>query len=198
MSGETDRRGFFRSLFSRFSPEDAQPAATAPIAGMRGPLGVLRPPGAVDESQFIELCDSCKRCVEVCEPNCIELFGPETGDLAGTPYIMPATRACTLCLKCGPVCPTGALLPVTAMAEATMGRAVVDEQLCVSFTGEGICGACHTICPLKNRAITQSWRNQPFVQDACVGCGLCEEACPVEGLRAIRVHSPRVPIPEAA
>lgn len=197
MSSATDRRGFFRSLLTGFSPA-APAAAPVVLAGQRGSLGILRPPGALEESRFAATCDGCKRCVEVCEPGCIEFFGPEAGELAGTPYILPAQRACTLCLLCGPVCPTGALQPVAAKADVAMGVAVVDEQLCVSHTGEGICGACHTMCPLKNRAITQSWRNQPYVQDACVGCGLCEEACIAEGARAIRVHVRQAPAAEAA
>ncbi len=76
-----------------------------------------------------------------------------------------------------------------------MGVAVVDEHLCVSHNGTGICGACHTVCPLRNRAIEQDYRNAPIVHaDSCTGCGLCEEVCIVDersGVRAIQVQSER-------
>ena len=54
-----------------------------------------------------------------------------------------AARACTLCLKCGEACPTGAIVPLVEKDEARMGEAVVDERLCVSHNGTGVCGACH-------------------------------------------------------
>jgi ferredoxin-type protein NapG len=79
------------------------------------------------------------------------------------------------------------------MEEAEMGLAVVDERLCVSLNGTGVCGACHTICPLRNRAITLDIRNAPKVhEDECVGCGLCEEVCIVREPRAIYVRTDRL------
>jgi ferredoxin-type protein NapG len=73
-----------------------------------------------------------------------------------------------------------------------MGTAVVDKNLCVSHNGTGICGACHTACPIHDTAISSGKHNAPTVRaDACVGCGLCEEACIIRGDKAIRVLSPR-------
>ncbi len=195
-SGEAiDRRGLFRALLGRLRPAPAPSVARA-LPGQRGALGLLRPPGAAEEARFLALCERCDDCLEVCETGCIRLFGPEAGELAGTPYILPGDRACNLCLKCGPACPTDALLPLVTKTEAAMGRARVDESRCLAHTGEGICGDCHTLCPLRNRALTQGWRNQPYVQDACVGCGLCEEACPMP-VPAIAVTTGR-PRKEAA
>ena len=109
-----------------------------------------------------------------------------------TPYIQADDKACTLCFACGTACPTGSIVPLVAMTEAAMGIAVVDERLCVSHNGTGVCGACHTICPLRGKAITQDYRNAPVVHpEACVGCGLCEEICIVRDRRAIQVFSDR-------
>ncbi len=162
------------------------------VAGERGDLGIVRPPGALDEAAFLASCVRCTRCADACEAHCIELFGPEAGSLHGTPYIDPAERGCTLCLACGETCPAGSIEILTDRGQARMGVAQVDERLCVSHNGSGVCGACHTACPLRDRAITQELRNAPVVHDdACVGCGLCEEVCIVRDRRAIRVRSNR-------
>ena len=160
--------------------------------GFRGRLGLVRPPGAGEEHAFLSKCIRCTRCSDACEAQCIRLFGPEAGALQGTPYIVPEASACTLCLECGEACPTDALLPIEDKADVRMGVAVVDERLCVSHNGTGVCGAYHTACPLKNLAITQDFRNQPTVTDKCVGCGLCEDACIVKDRKAIQVFTDRV------
>lgn len=161
-------------------------------AGTRGPLGIVRPPGARAENDFLAHCIRCTRCADACRAHCIRLFGPDAGAHHGTPYIMPREAACTMCLACGPACPTGAIEPLAHMTDVRMGVAVVDKRLCVSHNGTGVCGACHTICPLRNRAIVQDYRNAPYVQpEHCTGCGLCEEICIVRDRRAIRVTTTR-------
>lgn len=154
--------------------------------------GLLRPPGALAEPDFLARCIRCERCVEACNADAIRLFGAGMGALEGTPHIVAERAACTLCLECTTACPTGALAPVPRIQDARMGHAVVDPALCVSHNGTGICGACFTACPLKGRAIRQGSHNRPVVDaNACVGCGACEEACIVTRDRAIRVHSGR-------
>lgn len=197
-----DRRAFLRRLALGSGKAGAgggllytllglRPGSALP-SGARGELGIVRPPGALDEKEFLARCIRCTECADVCEAQCIRLFGPEAGDLQGTPYLVTAEKACTLCLACGPACPSGALTPLETPSEPRMGVAIVDERLCVSHNGTGVCGACHTICPLKNRAITQDYRNAPMVHDeACTGCGLCEEVCIVRDRRAIRVVTER-------
>lgn len=168
-----------------------------PPTGARAEWGMLRPPGSLDEEEFLAKCIRCTRCSDVCEPQCIRLFGPEAGTVhQGTPYIQPTLNACTMCLQCGPACPTGAILPLPKREEIDMGVAVVDTRTCVSHNGTGICGACHTACPLRGKAITQNYRNAPEVHpEHCTGCGLCEEACIVvdrDHVRAIQVKTERV------
>jgi len=164
-------------------------------AKARGPLGIVRPPGALAENDFLASCIRCTRCADACEVNCIDFFGSEAGPLQGTPCIVPIERGCTLCLKCGEACPTGSLVPLSKKEDVDMGDAVVDDRLCVSINGTGVCGACYTACPLSEKAITQGIRNAPEIHpDFCTGCGLCEEFCIVderEGLRAIQVVTKR-------
>jgi ferredoxin-type protein NapG/ferredoxin-type protein NapH len=153
---------------------------------------VLRPPGAVGEREFLARCIRCQRCQDACPKGCIRLAGPMDRTHRGTPFIAASENACDLCLECTRACPTGALLPVAAKEQVRMGTARVDERTCVSHNRTGVCGACFTACPLRGRAITQNLRNAPVVHaDFCAGCGLCEEACILKGVKAIRVFSGR-------
>lgn len=168
------------------------------VAGMRSGLGILRPPGALPEEAFMAACIRCTRCADACSMQAIQYFGAEAGALQGTPYIEPIDAACNMCLACGASCPTGALLPLARKEDIRIGTAVVDDRLCVSINGSGICGACYTACPLRGKAITQGIRNAPEVHpEFCTGCGLCEAYCIVDdrpGLRAIQVYSEAVGI----
>lgn len=173
----------------------------------------LRPPGAAPGREFVARCIGCALCGEVCPPACIEfpasvegadvgLRRPRTGPLRAepaaprwrggmTPWVLPWLRGCTLCMACTQVCPTGALAPLDEGA-VRMGRAVVDEKVCLPFNRISWCGACYTACPLKERAIRVDHRNRPEVLDGCVGCGLCVEACPLR-YKAIAVRPPFAP-----
>jgi len=171
-----------------------RPGRQAP-AGVRADLGIVRPPGALDEPEFLARCIRCTRCADVCEPRCIHFFGSEAGALQGTPYIMPIERGCTLCLRCGETCPTGAIEPLEKKEDAKMGLAVIDKRLCVSHANTGVCGACFTVCPFRGKAVTQEIRLAPTIhEDDCTGCGLCEQYCIVderEGLRAVQITTER-------
>jgi len=180
--------GALAGLLTVTRREDAPP-------GARADLGIVRPPGAPAEREHLAKCIRCTRCADACEAQCIKFFDASAGSLQGTPYIVPLEKGCTMCLKCGEACPTGALAPVAEKKDVKLGTAVVDERLCVSINGTGICGACHTACPFRNKAIVQDFRNRPTVHaDACTGCGLCEESCIVDertNIRAIQVKTDR-------
>ena len=145
-------------------------------------LRFLRPPGALAEEEFESRCIRCGQCGEICPNRCIEYFDLENGvNSLNTPYIIPRTKACILCMKCGQVCPTGAIKPLQRTAEdilghVMMGKARVEKALCLSYQGK-TCGVCYRACPLQDVAIKVGLLEQPHVQDACVGCGLCERSC---------------------
>jgi ferredoxin-type protein NapG len=169
----------------------ANPGAHSALSSSRGAIRYVRPPGAVDESSFSANCIRCGQCGEACPNQCIKFFGTENGlGSYGTPFITPREKACILCMKCGEVCPTGAIEPVERNAESIlervqMGRARVDESLCLSYQGK-TCGVCYRACPLADIAIKVGMLEQPTVLEDCVGCGLCERSC-IQIPQAIRI-----------
>jgi len=71
----------------------------------------LRPPGAVDEDEFLKLCIKCGQCLQVCPYDSILLEDIDGGASMGMAYIDPHARGCYLCeaFPCILACPTGAL-----------------------------------------------------------------------------------------
>lgn len=169
-------------------------------------VGILRPPGALPEPEFLASCIRCDLCQDACAPGAIQFYGEADGELFHTPYVDPAKHGCTLCNKCGPACPTGALMPFDDRADVDMGSVELVEGLCLSFKAKrirheqelltrvgrsatesaaneerrGPCGECYMFCPLRNRAITLlpgSFLAPVIHTEHCVGCGMCEDIC---------------------
>lgn len=102
----------------------------------------LRPPGAVDEKDFLSLCIKCGQCEQVCPYHSIELADIFKGHGIGTPYIDPLKRACYLCtaLPCVLACPTNALDHSTEKPEdVKMGVAVFKfSNKCIGISTEEV------------------------------------------------------------
>jgi MauM/NapG family ferredoxin protein len=186
------RRGFLLSFAAGVVVTSLLPLVDLLPVQMRSRLKrFLRPPGALDEENFLSLCIRCGQCANVCPNKCIELYGLEAGlESLGTPKIDARARGCTLCMACTQVCPTGALTALPATDEGVravaMGTAFVSEDICYSYHGR-TCGACYHACPLPGKALKVGLFEQPTVDpDWCVGCGLCEQSC-IHMPQAIRV-----------
>ncbi len=184
------RRTFLKDLVAT-TAACAAPSLIARTTSHKAGMRYLRPPGALEEDDFLSRCIRCGQCSEACPNNCIKFFDTENGlSSYGTPYITPREQACILCMKCGDACPTGAIKPIEReaeeiLSEVKMGKARVDENLCLSYQGKS-CGVCYRACPLPDIAITVGWMEQPTVTDQCVGCGLCERSC-IQIPQAIRI-----------
>lgn len=131
----------------------------------------LRPPGAVEESLFLERCTKCNDCVTACPPGAITAYPRD-----GTPVLFADQSPCLLCedLPCITACETDALLPVEGIRQVRMGIATVSHRLCTA--GQG-CHACVSKCPTEALAMDVASLHLSVVKEACVGCGMCEMIC---------------------
>ncbi|MFU8819862.1 MAG: 4Fe-4S dicluster domain-containing protein [Desulfurivibrio sp.] len=158
--------------------------------------GLVRPPGALPGQEFRANCSGCGACLNVCHNmgyDAITMAGPRHGSAAATPYIKDMRDfPCTLCMECPDRCPTGALRPVEKPA-VKMGMALIDLKLCFGWNGD-VCLSCSKACPLGASVFDfyyGAWGNQPYINDKCVGCGLCVKYCPLGG-SAVKVVTPEI------
>lgn len=142
---------------------------------------LIRPPGAVDEKDFVAGCIRCYRCQDACEQGAIQFFSDKDGRYAHTPYIDPQKKGCNLCMKCTKICPTGVLKPLEIEEKNTvnMGSVELNKDICLShrakrirdeqallmelgreatdttapYQRRGPCGECYMFCQLKKHAI---------------------------------------------
>ncbi|MCB1764480.1 MAG: 4Fe-4S dicluster domain-containing protein [Candidatus Competibacteraceae bacterium] len=110
------------------------------------------------------------------------------------PHLDFTTGYCSYeCNRCGDICPTGAIQPLTLPNKKTvqLGIAHFIRDNCIVYTDHTACGACDEYCP-TNAIEMVPYRNGltiPEVRESvCIGCGACENACPVRPYRAIYVE----------
>ena len=179
----------------------------------KGKTSIIRPPGAVDEEDFVALCIRCGECMKVCKTNGLHPVLLEAGiEGAWTPKLIPRIGYCDYgCVLCTRVCPSGAIrrLPLDEKRDVAIGKARIDHNRCIPWAGyarlpelekqwqDFNCGVCEEVCPVPTKAIHFNTYvdaqgreiRRPFVrEDVCVGCGFCEKVCPVLGTSAIVVE----------
>lgn len=175
------------------------PALKANAFGKRDNTGrLVRPPGAVPEDLFNARCLACGQCMKVCPTNAIQPCTLDDGlHRLSTPKIVPRIGGCEeKCHACGHVCPTGALrkLPYEEKRFAKLGTAVIDKNRCLAWEQNKECLVCDEVCPYHaiDPKLLQTSRGMfkvPVVDaDLCMGCGMCEQRCPIFDMAAIVVY----------
>ncbi len=140
----------------------------------------LRPPGALEEAQFLENCTGCGECIEACPHESLRVFEDHhDSDVLSrrkTPVIYPDEQPCYLCedFPCIAACEPEALQPVGTLNAVNMGTAVVSQRICTA--GQG-CNACVGQCPTRALSMDFASLSIRVERDLCVGCGMCEHVC---------------------
>ncbi|MBI5779568.1 MAG: 4Fe-4S binding protein [Planctomycetes bacterium] len=160
----------------------------------------LRPPGVSrSEGEFLSKCQRCGECMKACPTNGLQPLLAESGLYAMfSPVLVPRIGNCRYyCNACGQVCPSHAIpdMDLADKQEWKIGRAYFDTTRCIPYVNKEHCLTCEEFCPVPEKAIEHYVKDgleYPYVvKERCIGCGLCEKVCPVQGLAAIRVSPPK-------
>ena len=156
---------------------------------------LIRPPGALPEEEFTNRCIRCSECMKVCPTGGLQPAITEAG-IAGlwSPVLVPRIGECTQnCNLCSQVCSSQAIQPfeISEKPHIYIGRAVIDRSQCIVWNSGKQCLVCDEYC--SYHAVhwqTVEGVRRPFVDEhKCVGCGICENACPIQPVAAIRPFS---------
>ena len=140
---------------------------------------LVRPPGAMRESDFLTRCTACGLCVSKC-PQKVLTLGPAG---FGAPRLDFKRGACSAdCVTCSSVCPTGALRKIDPERKKTLviGKVEFTARNCIAFQG-GKCGKCAGVCPTGAITLRDNGTPKPDAEK-CVGCGACQNVCPAAAL----------------
>lgn len=174
-------------------------------AGSRNPE-LIRPPGSLEEKEFLKRCVKCGECMKVCTTNGLQPALLEAGwEGIWSPVLVPRIGYCEYrCTLCGQVCPTGAIkrLDQKEKARTSIGTVMFDKGRCLPYAHAAPCIVCEEVCPTPKKAI---WLEEVTVRDRsggevvvkqprvdlelCIGCGICETKCLVLGKPAVSVTS---------
>ncbi len=185
------RRGFFYSLAGGLAVGFL--ATKTPFTLRQSKVQLIRPPGAIPESEFLRTCIRCGECMKSCLTNTLQPCLWELG-LSGlwTPKMDLRLAPCDQnCNVCGKVCPTQAIrsLPIDEKTNAKVGTAILRKEMCLVWAQNKLCLICDEICPYNAivfRAV-EGYRRPVVIASKCNGCGFCEQRCPVKGESAIIV-----------
>lgn len=142
----------------------------------------IRPPWAMEASQFLSQCTRCDACIQACEHDVLQR-GP-----GGYPSVNFQQSECTFCYACAQACPESLFSPRHTRAWDlifTIGQA------CLAYQSVE-CRRCQDSC--EPQAIlfrpTVSGIYQPQLDNQnCNGCGACVASCPVSAITAEYNHA---------
>ncbi|MBN2116637.1 MAG: 4Fe-4S binding protein [Anaerolineales bacterium] len=181
----------------------------------REPPFLIRPPGARevnDDVLGMSKCIRCSECIRACPTNALQPSVFEAGiEGFGAPVLIPRLGYCDFsCNVCGQVCPVQAIPPLSLeeKQQQVIGKAYIDESRCIAWSDHQDCIVCEEMCPVAEKAIQleekEVWGKDntlvtvklPHVlRELCIGCGICEYKCPLNGESAIRVFVPETSVP---
>jgi ferredoxin len=182
---------------ARIGPTESQQSSSPSL---------IRPPGATSEQEFLSRCVRCGECMRVCPTNALQpAFGEGGWTGLWTPVLNMKSGYCEYeCNLCSQVCPTHAiqLLSLERKQKIRIGTAFFDRNRCLPYASARTCIVCEEHCPTPKKAIwfeevsvaspdgQRVVVKQPRVNlDLCIGCGICENKCPIADRRGVYVTS---------
>lgn len=156
--------------------------------------GRLVPAGAESARHLAQHCTACQLCISAC-PNGV--LRPSTDfDTLMQPVMQYERGYCRPeCNRCSEICPNDAirLIDIAEKSSIKIGTARVIVANCL--TAEGVsCGNCARHCPVGAIHMVNFKPDEegsvpsPVVDpECCIGCGACENLCPVRPISAIIV-----------
>jgi MauM/NapG family ferredoxin protein len=188
---DISRRGFMYSLAGGLGVGFL--ATQTPFTLRQSKHQLIRPPGAIPETEFLRTCIRCGECMKSCLTNTLQPCLWESG-FSGlwTPKMELRLAPCDQnCNVCGKVCPTQAIRSVSLeeKTNAKVGTAVLRKEMCLVWAENKLCLICDEICPYNAIVFrpVEGYRRPVVIASKCNGCGFCEQRCPVRGESAIVV-----------
>jgi MauM/NapG family ferredoxin protein len=185
------RRGFMYSLAGGLGVGFL--ATQTPFTLRQSKYQLIRPPGAIPETEFLRTCIRCGECMKSCLTNTLQPCLWESG-FSGlwTPKMELRLAPCDQnCNVCGKVCPTQAIRSVSLeeKTNAKVGTAILRKEMCLVWAENKLCLICDEICPYNAIVFrpVEGYRRPVVIASKCNGCGFCEQRCPVKGESAIVV-----------
>ena len=137
----------------------------------------LRPPWAIAESLFTEICTNCGECISHCPTDIIK---PAR---ANFPVIDLSAGGCLFCEQCVDGGKPRALLKSSQETPWAI-KAFIDKTACIAYQGVE-CRSCFDPC--ETRAIQMPPRLGGICipvlnSNNCTGCGACFSVCPVQAI----------------
>lgn len=193
---QKERRTLLLSILFGGAAVSLSLAGYAPILAAKDKR--LRPPGAIDEREFLASCIKCGQCVQVCPVEAIKLADFFDGFGIGSPYLDARTQACDFscdAVQCVLACPTGALSHHTDLKEQVrMGVARLDRPgACLARQGLGFKGKARGSAFKGLHRYVEVDRWTPIkVADHDYDlplCDLCLRECPIKNAIALEPMS---------
>lgn len=157
------------------------PEAVSRLQFLRGDFrngrAPMRPPWALDEATFTEVCTRCEDCRNACPEG---IVGKGRG---GFPTVSFERGECTFCGDCVKVCKSKALARVNGNGAERAPWSITAEisSSCLSMRGI-TCRVCGDRCDaraIRFQLAVGGVANPRIDLAACNGCGACVSPCPV-------------------
>lgn len=182
------RKGFFEELGRNFAGFFEEAFGDELDSFQKQFPDLIRPPGRTDESDFLQRCVKCGKCIRACPFIALQPVLRANEFDRGTPTLRSGTSFCRFCegFPCIEACPTGAISRQGNLKK--IATAVCKQKTCLR-TSSIECNACEQICSKTFKAINCRLAGHPpeILTEKCSGCGACLTVCPVTPEPALKL-----------